>query len=94
MPFYLEILLLLFGLVVIIILSVVIAGRITKQLSPQISRYTYTVIGFISLYYLGDAVLHAERLFKNVFFYFWLMTFLCELLLFLRTLKRLKEERR
>ena len=94
MPFYFEILLLLLGLVVIIILSMIIARRIAKQISPQTGRYTYAVIGFISLYYLGNVVLHAVRLFENVFFYFWLLTFVCELLLFLWTLRRLKGEGR
>ncbi|NOY60211.1 MAG: hypothetical protein GXO75_14950 [Calditrichaeota bacterium] len=94
MPFYLEILLLLLGLVVIIILSMIIARRIAKQLSPKIGRYTYVVIGFISLYYLGDVVLHTGRLFENVFFYFWLVTFFCESLLFTRMLRRLKGEGR
>jgi len=88
MPFYPQILLLLFGLAAIIILSMIIARRIAKQLSPQTGRYTYAAIALISLYYLGDVVLHPGNLLGNIFFYFWLIAFVCQVLLFVGSFGR------
>ena len=82
MNIYTEYILLAAGFVVLILLSVIIERKVSKQLSPKIGSCTYIVVTIICIYYAVDVSLSSSNLLTDIYFYFWTILVFVELLLY------------
>ena len=80
-----EIAVLVFGFVLIFVLSIYIARRVARYLS-RFSSFTFLTIGLIGLYYLFDVYSNTKDVLSSPFFYFWISVVSGEMFLFVRAL--------
>ena len=76
---------------VVIVLSRIIASKIRANLSPRVAPYTHLFVALLGLYYLVDVLSNNSLFFHNLYFYFWVVIILSQIIFYLQAKKRIHE---
>ncbi|MBN2412275.1 hypothetical protein JXQ31_11335 [candidate division KSB1 bacterium] len=88
-----DLLILFIGFIAIIIITRMIAGKISKHLSKKVSVFTYVLAGLLGIYYLLDVIFHSAEIFDNVYFYFWFLVIVVQAVFFIRAINRYSKKK-
>ena len=72
------------GFLSIIIISMILAHKIGTYFTAAKGSFAFLFVAVIAMYYLIDVVIHSPDPLSNVYFYFWCLCVITEVLLFLR----------
>ncbi len=87
-----DLLILFIGLSAIIVITRMIAGKISKHLSEKVSVFTYVLAGLLGIYYLLDVVFHSDEILNNTYFYFWFLVIVVQAVFFINAITRLDKK--
>ncbi|MBD3378011.1 hypothetical protein GF406_23480 [candidate division KSB1 bacterium] len=79
-----DIVLLVMGWIITLFISWLIAQRIAVHLDKLWASFTYLFVALLAFYYLIDLALDKEIKARWLYFLFWLLLMIIELILFIR----------